>query len=75
MNDIGDTYVEIDYTTQRMWYYKDGSLVVDTPVVTGCVANGTESPEGIFCVVDKSEDEILKGEGLFHSGGLLDAIL
>ncbi len=63
VNDIGDTYVEIDYTTQRMWYYKDGSLVVDTPVVTGCVANGTESPEGIFCVVDKSEDEILKGEG------------
>ena len=63
VNDIGDTYVEIDYTNQRMWYYKDGELVVDTPVVTGCVANGTESPEGIFCVVSKSEDEILKGEG------------
>lgn len=62
-NDIGDTYVEIDYTNQRMWYYKDGVLVVDTPVVTGCVANGTESPEGVFCLVGKSEDEILKGEG------------
>lgn len=62
-NDIGDTYVEIDYTNQRMWYYKDGALIVDTPVVTGSVAGGTESPEGIFCVVDKSEDEILKGEG------------
>lgn len=62
-NDMGDTYVEIDYTNQRMWYYKDGVLIVDTPVVTGCVANGTESPEGIFCLVDKSEDEILKGEG------------
>lgn len=61
-NDIGNTYVEIDYTNQRMWYYKDGTLVVDTPVVTGCVANGTESPEGIFCLVGKSENEILKGE-------------
>lgn len=62
-NDIGDTYVEIDYTNQRMWYYKNGELIVDTSVVTGCVANGTESPEGLFCLVDKSEDEILKGEG------------
>lgn len=62
-NDIGNTYVEIDYTNQRMWYYKAGVLLVDTPVVTGCVANGTESPEGIFCLVGKSEDEILKGEG------------
>ncbi len=34
-NDIGDTYVEIDYTNQRMWFYKDGQLLVDTPVVTG----------------------------------------
>lgn len=62
-NDIGDTYVEVDYTNQRMWFYKNGELMVDTPVVTGCVANGTESPEGIFCLADKSEDEILKGEG------------
>lgn len=61
-NDIGDTYVEIDYTNQRMWFYKDGALIVDTPVVTGSVANNTESPEGIFCLVGKSEDEILKGE-------------
>lgn len=62
-NDIGDTYVEIDYTNQRMWFYKDGVLLVDTPVVTGCVANGTASPEGIFCLVGKSEDEVLRGEG------------
>lgn len=62
-NDIGNTYVEIDYTNQRMWFYKDGVLLVDTPVVTGCVANGTASPEGIFCLVGKSEDEVLRGEG------------
>ncbi|MDD3796609.1 MAG: L,D-transpeptidase family protein, partial [Lachnospiraceae bacterium] len=62
-NDLGNTYVEIDYTNQRMWYYKDGALIVDTPIVTGSVANGTESPEGMFCLVDKSENETLKGEG------------
>lgn len=62
-NDIGNSYVEIDYTNQRMWYYKNGTLIVDTPIVTGNVAKGTESPEGIFCLVGKSEDEVLKGEG------------
>ncbi len=62
-NDIGNTYVEIDYTNQRMWYYKDGVLLVETPVVTGNVSAGTPSPEGIFCIVGKEENAILKGEG------------
>lgn len=62
-NDVGDTYVEIDYTNQRMWYYKDGELLVETPVVTGNVSNGTGSPEGYFCVVDKQRNATLKGEG------------
>ena len=60
--DIGDTYVEIDYTNQRMWYYKDGVLLVETPVVTGNVSAGNASPEGIFCIVGKEENAILKGE-------------
>ena len=25
-DDIGNTYIEIDYTKQHMWYYKDGAL-------------------------------------------------
>ena len=61
-NDIGDTYVEIDYTNQRMWYYKDGVLLVETPVVTGNVSSGDASPEGVFCIVYKQENAVLKGE-------------
>ena len=61
-NDIGNTYVEIDYTNQRMWYYKDGVCLVETPVVTGNVSAGMESPEGVFCLVYKEEDAILRGE-------------
>lgn len=61
-NDIGNTYVEIDYTNQRMWYYKDGVCLVETPVVTGNVGAGMASPEGVFCLVYKEEDAILKGE-------------
>ena len=62
VNDIGNTYIEIDYTNQRMWYYKDGVLLVETPVVTGNVSAGNASPEGIFCILYKEEDAILKGE-------------
>lgn len=62
-NDIGSTYVEIDYTNQRMWYYKDGVLLAETPIVTGNVGAGMASPEGIFCLVGKEENATLKGEG------------
>ncbi|MCD8337066.1 MAG: L,D-transpeptidase/peptidoglycan binding protein [Lachnospiraceae bacterium] len=61
-NDVGDTYVEIDYTNQRMWYYKDGELLVETPVVTGNVSAGNASPEGMFYIVYKKQDAILTGE-------------
>ena len=55
--------MEIDYTNQHLWFYKDGALLVDTAVVTGNVSAGNASPEGIFCLVGKSEHETLKGEG------------
>lgn len=45
-NDIGNSYVEISIDQQTMWCYVDGSLLVETPVVTGCVNNGTETPRG-----------------------------
>ncbi|MCD7745457.1 MAG: L,D-transpeptidase/peptidoglycan binding protein [Lachnospiraceae bacterium] len=61
-NDIGDTYVEIDYTNQRMWYYKDGELLVETPVVTGNTSAGNASPEGIYYVVYKERNATLTGE-------------
>ena len=61
-NDIGDTYVEIDYTNQRMWFYKDGQLLVDTPIVTGNMSKDWGSPDGIFCIYNKEEQATLKGE-------------
>lgn len=61
-NDIGDTYVEIDYTNQRMWYYKDGQLLAETPVVTGNTSTGNASPEGLYYIVYKQEDAKLVGE-------------
>lgn len=61
-NDIGDTYVEIDITNQRMWFYKDGELYVDTPVVTGDATKDYDTPPGIYCIYNKEEKAILRGE-------------
>lgn len=61
-NDIGSTYVEIDYTNQRMWFYRDGQLLVDTPIVTGNVSKDWGSPDGIYCIYNKETQAILKGE-------------
>ena len=35
LNDIGGTYIEVDMTEQMMYYYLDGKLQLETPIVTG----------------------------------------
>lgn len=61
-NDIGDTYVEIDYTNQRMWFYKDGVCLVDTPIVTGDISQNMGSPTGVYCIYNKEQNATLEGE-------------
>lgn len=51
-NDIGGTYVEICISQQKMWCYKDGQLVVETPVVTGSHATGYDTPAGSVWAID-----------------------
>lgn len=61
-DDIGNSYVEIDYTNQHLWYYKDGSLVTESDIVSGKLANGNGSPDGVFKIVYKQSPAVLKGE-------------
>lgn len=61
-DDIGNSYVEIDYTNQHLWYYKDGSLVTEADIVSGKLANGNGSPDGVFKIVYKQSPAVLKGE-------------
>ena len=55
------SYVEIDLTAQRLWVYKNGVCVVDTPVVTGCVADNNETPTGVYAIYNKAADCWLVG--------------
>lgn len=61
-NDIGNTYIEIDYTNQHLWYYKDGRLQIDEDFVSGNISKGNGSPDGVFKIVYKSSPAVLKGE-------------
>lgn len=61
-NDIGPTYVELDYSNQHMYYYKDGALVFDTDFVSGKLSNGNGSPDGVYKIVYKQSPSRLVGE-------------
>ena len=61
-NDIGDTYVEISYADQHMWFYMDGELIVSTDIVSGNPNKGMASPTGVFEIQGKERDATLVGE-------------
>lgn len=60
--DIGDTYVEVDYTNQHVYYYKDGQLLLESDVVTGNISAGNGSPDGLYKIIYKERDATLVGE-------------
>ena len=62
-NDLGGTYVEISIADQRMWCYKDGKLVVDTPVVTGKQSDPDRATPagGVWAIDAKQTDRYLTG--------------
>ncbi|MGB7473050.1 L,D-transpeptidase family protein [Trichococcus sp.] len=57
--DIGTTYVEVDLSSQHMWYYQDGVVVLETDIVSGHPISPT--PTGVFYIWNKEEDAVLKG--------------
>lgn len=62
-NDIGDTYVEVCISQQRMWCYENGNLIVDTPVVTGNPNTGHGTPSGgVWAIDSKMREYTLRGE-------------
>lgn len=60
-DDIGDTYVEIDLTSQHLWVYKDGELVEETDFVSGNVSRGYNTPVGVYGITYKERNATLRG--------------
>ncbi|MEE8885118.1 MAG: L,D-transpeptidase [Eubacteriales bacterium] len=61
---IGQTYVEINATTQHLWIYQNGEDVFETDVVTGLMDEAHYTPAGVYLLLDKQTDATLKGEKL-----------
>lgn len=59
--DWGNTYAEVDMTGQHAYFYENGEQVWDAPCVTGNMAKGHDTPEGIFSLTYKETDRILRG--------------
>lgn len=62
-DDIGSTYIEIDMTQQRMYYYECGELMLETDVVTGHTGRRWDTPEGVNYVYAKQTNRVLRGQG------------
>ena len=60
-NDVGDTYVEVDLTQQHLWYYKDGSLLMESDFVSGTYyADDRRTPGGTYYLKYKQRDQVLR---------------
>ena len=83
LDDVGGTYIEVDKTEQKIYYYQDGVLMVTSGVVTGNVRSKHDTPEGAFCIQGKYKNRVLRGPGyasfvrrwmpVYNSIGLHDA--
>ncbi|MDF2612176.1 MAG: putative peptidoglycan binding domain [Lachnospiraceae bacterium] len=61
-DDIGDTYVEVNLTAQHLFFYKDGSLILESDFVSGNLAKDYGTPTGTYPVQYKENDATLVGE-------------
>ena len=59
--DIGSTYIEVDMSEQKMYYYVDGVLTIDTPIVTGNTSRRMGTPSGVNFVYAKQKNRVLRG--------------
>lgn len=63
VNDIGNSYVEIDLGNQHMYLYKEGKMILDSDFVSGNERLNHHTPDGIDAITYKSQNATLRGPG------------
>lgn len=61
-DDIGDCYIEIDMTSQKLYYYRTGDCLLETDIVTGNTGKRRGTPQGVNYVYAKQKNRTLRGE-------------
>jgi hypothetical protein len=59
---IGNTYVEVSIQDQYMWVYENGSVVLESDIVTGNPTLGRDTPTGIYYIMERINGKYLTGE-------------
>jgi hypothetical protein len=62
-DDLNGTYIEVNLTQQHLWFYKYGSLVIESDFVSGLPKDGRETTTGAFPIAYKASPFNLKGGG------------
>ena len=60
-DDLAGTYVEVSISAQHMWYYIDGSLFIESDVVTGDPTLNQDTATGVFPLAFKESPATLRG--------------
>jgi len=60
-NDIGDTFIEVDLTQQHLYYYENGSLVLESDVVSGNLRTRNDTLLGTYSIISKEENRYIIG--------------
>ncbi|MGI6055785.1 MAG: L,D-transpeptidase family protein [Bilifractor sp.] len=60
-DDLAGTYVEVDLTKQHLWFYKDGSLLLESDLVSGDLSKNQGTMTGIFPLAYKESPSTLVG--------------
>lgn len=66
--DWGNTYVDVDLTTQHMWYMKEGRVAFECDIVSGEPIPAKETPTGVYKILEKKEGKTLVGEIVKETG-------
>lgn len=59
--DYGDSYVEIDLTSQRLWLYVEGEMILESDIVSGLMNTDRQTPPGAYAIYYKQSPAVLKG--------------
>ena len=60
--DFGSTFIEVNLSTQHMWYVQDGTSVFESDVVTGLPTAKRQTPAGVYSVLEMKQNKVLRGE-------------
>ena len=58
---ISKNYVEVDLKNLQEYAYKNGKVVCHNPIMSGTITGGNKTPQGVFYILYKQRDAVLKG--------------